>query len=132
MPKELPNWPKKCPNCGNKTDEMIWWYRIEPWPHEDSPFWTCWECDEPHPYLSKLEQPKTDFEHLRRILGDIVSIEHADSDNGLLTTRFNDGTRLSFGCGENGRLNMVVIQHGPNVPELIALERNDSKGARNA
>jgi hypothetical protein len=36
----------------------------------------------------------------------------------MLTMRFKDGTRLALCCGPSGRLNMVVIQHGPDTPEL--------------
>lgn len=58
----------------------------------------------------------TDFENLKRIIGDIVPAEHAD--DGMLSFRFKDGTRLSFLCGEDGRLNIVTIQHGPKTPEF--------------
>jgi hypothetical protein len=64
----------------------------------------------------------TDFEALRSIIGDVVKPEHEDA--GLLTFRFNDGTRLSFLCSDSGRLNGVVIQHGPDTPEL-RVERAD-------
>jgi hypothetical protein len=51
---------------------------------------------------------------LQRILGDLFPIEHAEP--GMLTARFEDGTRLSF-IGNDGRLNGVVIQR-EDVPAL--------------
>jgi hypothetical protein len=58
----------------------------------------------------------SDFDDLRRIIEPVVSVEHAG--DGLLTLRFKDGTRLSFLCGHTGRLNGIVVQHGPTTPEL--------------
>jgi hypothetical protein len=60
---------------------------------------------------------ESDHDALRRILTGVVSFEEG-TRNGLICSRFPDGTRLSFGCGEGGRLNMVVIQHGESTPEL--------------
>jgi len=51
----------------------------------------------------------TDYEDLKRILADVVSLD-TDLHPGLLCTTFDNGVRLSFGCGDDGRLNMVVIQ----------------------
>ncbi len=62
------------------------------------------------------ERPMTNFEDLRRIIEPIVPVERAA--DGLLTLRFKDGTRLAFLCGPSGRLNAVVVQHGPETPEL--------------
>lgn len=64
---------------------------------------------------------KSDLESLRRIVGDIVPVEHCE--DGMLTLRFEDGTRLAFCCNDVGRLNMVVIQHGKDTPELRLLAR---------
>jgi hypothetical protein len=50
-----------------------------------------------------------DYDDLKRILGDVVSLD-ADLHPSMLTTTFDNGVRLSFGCGDDGRLNMVVIQ----------------------
>lgn len=58
----------------------------------------------------------SDETDLRRIIEPIVAVEHAEG--GLLTLRFRDGTRLAFLCGPSGRLNGVVVQHGPDTPEL--------------
>ena len=58
----------------------------------------------------------TDFEDLRRILEPVVDVEHAE--DGMLTLRFQDGTRLAFLCGPSGRLNGITVQHGPMTPEL--------------
>ncbi len=58
----------------------------------------------------------SDFDDLRRVLEPIVPVEHAE--DGLLTLRFRDGTRLSFLCGPSGRLNVVTVQHGPATTEL--------------
>lgn len=58
----------------------------------------------------------TDADHLLRIVRDVIPIEHVN--DGLLAFRCKDGTRLSFCCGEGGRLNMVVIQRGPDVPPI--------------
>lgn len=55
-----------------------------------------------------------DLAHLRRIVGDVLPVEHVDP--ALLTVRFEDGTRLSF-LGNDGRLLGVVLQR-ENVPEL--------------
>ena len=58
----------------------------------------------------------TDFDDLQRIIEPMIPVEHCA--DGLLTMRFEDGTRLSFLCGPTGRLNVVTVQHGPNTPEL--------------
>lgn len=59
----------------------------------------------------------TDLQILHRMLAPCVSFEEGATE-GLLCVRFDDGTRLSLGCGPTGRLNMVVVQHGPETPEL--------------
>ena len=51
----------------------------------------------------------TDYEDLKRILADVVALD-TDLHPSMLTTTFDNGVRLSFGCGDDGRLNMVVIQ----------------------
>ena len=70
----------------------------------------------------------TDADHLLRIIRDVIPIEYVN--DGLLAFRCKDGTRLSFCCGESGRLNMVVIQHGPEVPPIRELMQ-DMKGDNN-
>ena len=60
-----------------------------------------------------------DADHLLYIIRDIVPVEHAD--DGLIAFRFDNGTRLAFGCGPSGRLNFVSIQQGPDVPEIRSL-----------
>ena len=57
---------------------------------------------------------ETDYEALKRILKPVLETDrskrvHQDSD-GLLAYQFRDGTKLSFLCGEKGRLNVLVIQ----------------------
>ena len=71
-----------------------------------------------------------DFADLRRIIEEVVPVEHVD--DGLLTLRFKDGTRLSFLCGPTGRLNGVVVQHGPTTPELRLPERLVIEAEENA
>lgn len=61
-------------------------------------------------------QKETDLEALRRIIGDVISVEHCA--DGMLTLRFMDGTRLAFLCRQDGKLNGVIIQHGEDTPEL--------------
>lgn len=69
---------------------------------------------------------QTPIEQLREIFEGVLEIEH-DHD-GLLCSRFPDQTRLSFLFGENGRLNVVVIQRG-DVPELrVARPGHESQG----
>jgi hypothetical protein len=66
----------------------------------------------------------TDFDHLhlRRIIGDIAPLEY--ERGGLLCFTMKDGSRLSFGCGPTGRLNMIVIQHAPDVPPIVSERDN--------
>ncbi len=71
-------------------------------------------------HASKAEAERKNFDVLRNIISGVVPVEHAE--DGLLTLRFDDGTRLSFLCGPTGRLNVVTVQHGPKTPEL-RLER---------
>ena len=58
----------------------------------------------------------TDAAHLLYIIRDVIPVEHVK--DGLITFRFDNGTRLAFGCGPSGRLNFVSIQQGPDVPEI--------------
>lgn len=60
----------------------------------------------------------TDLEHLRRIVSDIAPLEF--ERRGLLCFTMRDGSRLSFGCGDSGRLNMIVVQYAPDVPPIVA------------
>lgn len=58
---------------------------------------------------------ETDYEALKRILAPILNLDETLSEH-LLTSTFQDGTRLSFGCGPSGQLNMIVIQ-GAGLPQ---------------
>lgn len=58
------------------------------------------------------------FGQLREIFDGVL--EMGPAEDGLLSTRFPDGTRLSFLCGEGGRLNGVVIQRGAVAAALPA------------
>jgi hypothetical protein len=67
---------------------------------------------------------ESDYDALTRILGDVLKLEDNWAE-GLIVTHFKDGTRLSFGCGEKGRLNMVAIQApNPKVPNRLSQERD--------
>jgi hypothetical protein len=78
------------------------------------------ERDEARAECDRLQSPSADGEHLLRIVRDVIPIE--DVNGGRLSFRCEDGTRLSFCCGPSGRLNMIVIQHGPDVPAIRNLD----------
>lgn len=55
-------WPDACPRCGKPSDEMGYWYAVEPPTSEgmtSMALGRCWDCNEPHPVLGKLQPPGT-------------------------------------------------------------------------
>lgn len=64
------------------------------------------------------------FGQLREMIDGVLPIER--DEEGLLCTRFADGTRLSFMCGEGGRLLGVVIQRETETIGTTAMLREGS------